>query len=176
MRMFSSLPPDMQTFARSYRYAAKALVRSIPEGQNNKGDVGCVPIIFLYRHALELYMKEILLTDGMPASTVLEERRHFLDRQVSDVARVAKKLGVRLSKSTVDFINRAHISDPEGMLTRYPVTKKGEWSELQNLVRFELKSFVEEAEGAVEELDGILQEIQDGVYRETERKILNGEL
>jgi hypothetical protein len=51
-------------FARAFHTAAKTLVESLDLDRNPFTDWNALPIVFLYRHAVELYLKGILLGPG----------------------------------------------------------------------------------------------------------------
>jgi len=55
---------DLVRFARSFHKAAKALAGSLLVGGNPASDVDFSPVVYLYRHALELHLKAIVLGGG----------------------------------------------------------------------------------------------------------------
>lgn len=57
------LVDDLFLYAHSFHKAAQALAGSL-RGGDPVSDVGLSPVVYLYRHALELHLKAILLGDG----------------------------------------------------------------------------------------------------------------
>jgi len=54
---------DLFRYARSFDKAAQALAGSL-RGGDRVSDVDFSPVVFMYRHALELYLKALVLGDG----------------------------------------------------------------------------------------------------------------
>jgi hypothetical protein len=54
---------DLGSYARSFHEAAKALAGSL-RGGDRVSDVDFSPVVFMYRHALELHLKAIVLGGG----------------------------------------------------------------------------------------------------------------
>jgi hypothetical protein len=55
---------DLIFYARFFHKAAKALAGSLQLGGNSVSDVDLSPVVFMYRHALELHLKAIVLGRG----------------------------------------------------------------------------------------------------------------
>jgi hypothetical protein len=55
---------DLFFYARSFHEAAKALAGSLQLDGNSVSDVDFSPVVFLYRHALELHLKALVLGGG----------------------------------------------------------------------------------------------------------------
>lgn len=153
----------MESYSKSYREAARALVERIPPRLKNKGDVRSLPILLLYRHALELIIKEIVMFGGVPKETVLG-RQHNLQKHMVDLRKTADSVGVELRAETEAFILRAHQDDPKGDLVRYPMAMDGSWQMLKNAKRFHLETYVLEIERTLNALQRLLEDIQARVY------------
>src|SRR5580658_9460209 len=57
-------PQDLSVYARSFHKAAQALAGSLLVGGDPVSDVDFSPVVYMYRHALELHLKAIVLGDG----------------------------------------------------------------------------------------------------------------
>jgi len=60
----SSPHDDLFLYARSFHKAAKALAASFLPGANPFAEFDASPVVLMYRHALELHLKAIVLGDG----------------------------------------------------------------------------------------------------------------
>jgi len=59
------LPQDLSGYARSFHKAAKKLAEAFEPNPGPFTDLAaCCPVVFLYRHALELHLKAIVLGEG----------------------------------------------------------------------------------------------------------------
>jgi len=135
-------------FAEAFHLTAKEAVATLRQdphfglyGVPHK-DFRAYPIVFLYRHALELYMKAVILV-GAPMLSVqgtgmIERdrliRTHSLDALRQDLERVFKAfgwgwdLGLLHFKTLEDFrkiIAELHAVDAGSYAFRYPVDTKG---------------------------------------------------
>jgi len=82
----------LQFYAKSYHSAARRLLEK--SSQVELCDTGACPVVFLYRHSLELFLKEILIggqgilrLEGKPFRTVEEilVRQHSLSDSWNDL-------------------------------------------------------------------------------------------
>jgi hypothetical protein len=155
------------SYARAYHSAASRLFkRSSPA--ELRDDRAC-PVVFLYRHSLELYLKEIpingqkiLRLEGMPFRTVKEILRlghngHNLWVLWSELKDLYKQIDWdwdkqldACSKIIKDF-NRV---DPRSFSFRYPVTKNANPA-LKGHFRFDLGHFCKQMDEVLEKLDEI---------------------
>ena len=55
---------ELLFYARSFHRAAKALAESLELCDKPVSDVDFAPVVFMYRHALELHLKALVLGDG----------------------------------------------------------------------------------------------------------------
>src|SRR5271157_2694172 len=57
-------PDDLYLHAQPFHKAAKALAAVFQAGDHLFAQANASPVVFMYRHALELYLKAIVLGDG----------------------------------------------------------------------------------------------------------------
>src|SRR5580698_6942922 len=57
-------PEDLPLYARSFHAAAKKLADAYESDPGPFTDLAACPVVFMYRHALELYLKAIVLGEG----------------------------------------------------------------------------------------------------------------
>jgi hypothetical protein len=147
-REASSVSPvgdSLGEYARAYRNSAAQLA-----GDRADGGTWAFPIISLYRHAVELVIKAILIQFGPDAGVCprcVLQRSHSLKAQLEDLAAVAE-----LSPQFAERIEVWDNEDPMGMKARYPVSKKGTLNELQHADAFDLKALVADFEPVLDEL------------------------
>ena len=55
---------DLWLYARSFHKAAKTLATSLQLGTSPLSEFGVSPVVFMYRHAVELHLKAIVLGEG----------------------------------------------------------------------------------------------------------------
>jgi hypothetical protein len=125
-------------------------------GKRRRGSIEDLPIVFLFRHAIELAIKAVLINEGFSKSKVLG-RSHNLTEQLPDLQSVADRLLCPLTPTLKNMVRCCNENDPNGMVLRYPLDKKGKPMRLANEMRFQLRPFVETATAALEELYEILQ-------------------
>jgi hypothetical protein len=154
---------ELKFFAKSFHLTAKesvAVLRQDPHFGTYGNPIKhfrAYPIVFLYRHALELYMKAVIL-DGAPMLLVqgkdeIDKKRllktHNLDILRHDLERVFNAfgwdwdLGVPHFKVLQDFrnvIKELHNVDAGSFVFRYPITTEGEAS-LKSPLQFNLFEF-----------------------------------
>lgn len=130
------------------------------------------PIIFLYRHALELYMKAVILVaspmlsiKGMaPIDRDTLLRTHSLDKLRQDLERVFRSYGWKWDLGTDDFrcladfrkaIAELHDIDKGSYTFRYPLDTKGIAS-LEPNFRFNLFAFCDVLDNLFPVLEGLV--------------------
>lgn len=153
---FSIPLAEFHDFSDSYRHAAGELVRS-----HKTGGLWAYPIIFLYRHSIELIIKELLFEHGAPdiCPTCVLHRSHDLSKQLPDLEKLAEKHNLELSRHLKNLIEVWNTDDPHGMRARYPFTKNGNRDELPNGDSFDLLQFVHACEAALDELNSMREQI-----------------
>jgi hypothetical protein len=55
---------DLFLYARSFHLAAKKLAASFQPDANALAEFDACPVVFMYRHAIELHLKAIVLGEG----------------------------------------------------------------------------------------------------------------
>ncbi|HEV8145549.1 MAG TPA: hypothetical protein VGP79_04180 [Bryobacteraceae bacterium] len=153
---------ELGDYAEAFRTAATELA-----GEREVGDLWAYPIVFLYRHAIELILKDILVNhqaaSGVRASKVLK-RGHSLVEQVDDLLTVLKCYGLSPSRDVVCMIRSWNEFDSQSFKARYPCTKDGERNPLFEGKDFDLRSFKALCERCFEELSETRAEIQSHDY------------
>ena len=137
-------------FAAGYHEAGKTLVSKM-ETLRGYRDYNGYPILFLYRHALELYMKAIVYHGAkiieLRTGEILEAgpllTKHRISLFLPAIRAIFDSIGWKWDfdvsglKSFDDFdtlVRGIEEVDPESYSFRYPVTKTGEAAHLQHLV------------------------------------------
>jgi hypothetical protein len=133
-------------------------------------DFQAYPIVFLYRHALELYMKAVILI-GSPMLSIKGEAKvdretllktHSLDFLRQEIERIFEAyewewdMGVPHFQSVADFrktIAEFQAVDAKSSTFRYPIDTKGGAS-LTSHFRFNLFDFSEIIDGLLVALEG----------------------
>ena len=159
-----ALDSELTCIAEAFRVLAQKEVSRL---RNNKGlglqelpieDFRAYPIVFLYRHALELYLKAIILVGSgmltLNSQPEIERQKlfdtHDLDQLRGEVERVFAvyewgwDLGNSNFGSVTDLrtiIGEFQKIDPVSSSFRYPVNKKGTKSLLEKGFRFNVFKF-----------------------------------
>jgi hypothetical protein len=147
---------EFGNYADAYRGAAKQLA-----GDRSNGGKWDLPIVSLYRHAIELMIKAILTELGPELGIDRKEvlnRSHDLKSQITDLERVARHWGVELTRDFYELIEVWQHEDGKGMLARYPETKDGKAKTLMYADGFDLASLVDDRELVLDELTDLLDE------------------
>ena len=123
---------ELDVYAHGYKQAADILVDHISAIKRNQ-DILVYPIVFLYRHYIELCLKKIV-RDG---NILLDEPKempihHKIDVLWNECKTLLKKLQLDSTKDDLDavdeIIGQFSEKDPLSMAFRYPTDKKGEKS------------------------------------------------
>ena len=119
-------------YAAGYKDAADALVGALAERKASLDSV-VYPLVFLYRHGLELQLKLILpLARRLAGKAASADIGHKLMPLWSELRRHLEQLDPREDDkelpSIEDFIRQLDTVDPGSFAFRYPSTKKGEVS------------------------------------------------
>lgn len=157
---------DVMAYAVSYRNAAHNLVAF--REQRGVGDIdhAACPIVFLFRHSLELYLKAMiyraarLSVDDADLPAVLPRlwREHSLVRLLDMATPVLHALdphipmGLRgLREELLDLVTKIDHVDPGSYSFRYPVTPGGGASMPKNLL-LNIFTFAEHVDTALDHL------------------------
>jgi len=174
---FTSHPKgELSVFALAYREAADALVESFKQ-RKWYSDVDACPIVFLYRHSIELYLKAIILwgaglvrfQSGEDINTDKMFETHRFGDLLPAVKRIFKEAGwLDNAPSGVRFGTFAEIEnliltfeqiDPKSYAFRYPIDRNGN-ANLPEHFHFNVIALGEEAHEMLRMLDGAVS----GVY------------
>lgn len=129
---------EFQLYGEAFWHAAKKLL------ENEQLDIAPIAsfdasvIVYLYRHALELHLKEILigrgseLVDPSPTAETVMNASHSLTKLLPDVRRILVECGwdkdFGPNAATFDdfvmIVEEFERADPGSFSFRYPVTKK----------------------------------------------------
>lgn len=133
---------DLALIADEYFEAAKVLMDGLAHS-GNYSDLKAYPIVFLYRHALELYLKALLVMGDSLASLLGDARlefdlqkanNHDLTRLLSELEQLFSAIGWSWEDYGTSALSeqefRSIISefdevDPNSHAFRYPVKKDG---------------------------------------------------
>jgi hypothetical protein len=112
-----------------YREAADILVEGAREQYSLRGSL-VYPIIFLYRHFLELELKYVLTTYGLYLGQPADWENHDLEKLWIKVRGVIDHFALNEDKEGTDAIEACIVEmakiDRGSFTFRYPVSKKGE--------------------------------------------------
>lgn len=118
--------------ATGYREAGDILVRQAEENYFHR-DTLIYPIVFLYRHYIELQLKYILFMYGKRAKQEADWVHHDLDVLWPKVRRVIEHFNRKPSLKNAEALNAVETCvaefakiDPKSFSFRYPVTKQGQ--------------------------------------------------
>lgn len=162
-------------YAEAYHCAAMALVKQYGTTGALR-DIEASPILFLYRHAFELYLKafalqgaKILELAGKPL--VVEEifTNHDLAKLVDCFESIIETVGwswdmgiegFQKKSDFVSLVKEFQSIDPKSFAFRYPTNKKGEGL-LPSHFSFNLLDFSEKIDPLLKTLDGALSGLND---------------
>ena len=162
---FSSNPQqDFGKFAEGYRNAAKLLAENLLS-KVHIGDNEAYPVVFLYRHAFELYLKDyfywIVLIRFFSNLTTLWPK-FVTQHQLTPIAKYILDAVSQLFPNDLDVIKKAKNFydtalefdqiDPNSFGYRYPTDKNGNYSTPHHQI-VNLGSFYEHMEEVMGELE-----------------------
>lgn len=152
-------------YADGFREAADRLIKSIDEDRFNL-DFLIYPIVFLYRHHLELRLKEIIINGGMLFDQSYKiPVDHRLDALWSKARLTLKRVWPKGSESDlvqVDAVIKEFSEvDPKSESFRYPIHNKTGKSQIpRDLKLINVRHLKDAIEGTCELLDGASQGIR----------------
>ncbi len=165
---------DLTTFALGYQQAAHTLAARLGQSRGY-ADYEGYPVLFLYRHSLELYLKAIVYRGAMLLGLVAEERpdtrglfdRHELVRLLPAVRAIFKEMdwdfegsGVASFADFEGFIRAMDSIDPRSYAFRYPMNRCGE-ADLPHHFVVNVVAFAEKMDRLLQLLDGAATGIQE---------------
>jgi hypothetical protein len=137
---WSSKPvEDILAYAASYRRSAMALAAFVEQRQQVTVDFGALPIVYLYRHAFELYLKAVIYhaaalsvnSNEMQRAVPRLWREHslvLLSRMAEPILRAEDNpltASGELYEEIASLANRIDEVDSGSYSFRYPVTSTG---------------------------------------------------
>lgn len=119
---------DWLPICEGYKKAADILSKYVFENQHNQ-DFLIYPIAFLYRHHIELKLKEIMVVSSKIMDEPFELKHHhkLIDLWHDALKRIKKKwpnADYSVFQDTEDILNRISKFDPGSFSFRYPLDKK----------------------------------------------------
>ena len=148
-----------EEFSRIYRQAGDELA-----GSHVTGERWALPIIFLYRHSVELFVKGILTEFGAEVGICKHcvlARSHDLRAQLPDLKTLAASCGFPISAESEGLLEAWEKDDPLGMWSRFPLSKKGTPTELvKKGAAFDLEKFRNIVQNLFEDLGQLLTELR----------------
>jgi hypothetical protein len=180
---------DFGLFAKGYISAAERLAADLLQAPHFS-DYSAYPVVFLYRHALELSLKHIIYRcaklGALRYIDAIANQLHNNHRLPELMAAAAASLelvfpGDSFLAALITGCRQTCIElsaiDPDSFAFRYPMNKKGEYSTPEHLA-LNLSSFAEHMSELLEELDtvrfGLAGEIdlaEDAVYIAIQRNL-----
>lgn len=164
LHWFGNSMEKMDSYAEAYRLAARRLFEKSSNAEL-RDEFAC-PVVFLYRHSLELSLKEILINghkilqlEAKPFQTEKEilERGHNL----SSLWKALKELHEQIDWTDAteldahgETIKEFDKLDSKSFSFRYPVTLNGSPALRQDF-RFDLHHFCDRMDEVLEALDSI---------------------
>jgi hypothetical protein len=167
---------EFHIFALAYHSAAQRLVTEM-KGSTGYPDYDAYPILFLYRHALELYLKAIVLK-GAALLRLLEDRtidyskfftRHELTSLLPAIQIIWKLVGwdwdfridqVKTFEDFRDMVQDLEEIDPSSFSFRYPLDKRFQ-AVLPHHFCFSLFAFAEQMDPVLETLGGAVTGLEE---------------
>jgi hypothetical protein len=130
---------DVIAYARSYRGAANRLLHAEAEREFGEVDHDACPILFLFQHSLELYLKAMICRAALisVSESELAEvlprlwREHSLVRLLAMSEPILDALGRSIPalrfvrEDYIEVVEELDRIDPGSYVFRYPVTAKG---------------------------------------------------
>jgi hypothetical protein len=129
---------ELHLYGEAFWNAAKELLKNEGLDRYPIASFDAAVVVYLYRHALELFLKEILLGRGgdllsnRPSPKAILDAGHTLTRFLPDIRRIFaecgwdKEFGTGSVKTFDDFIailDEFEKADPSSFCFRYPINK-----------------------------------------------------
>jgi hypothetical protein len=186
---FIDLPKnDLSAFAHGYKIAADALSSNILENQIGFADFELYPIVFLYRHSFELYLKALMYhcahaqrLEGLPAINEQYKSHELVQiavkvqgalKIISESDKEILKTAARAVQVAKDFAAK----DKDSFSYRYPINTNGDRSTDRHQF-MNLRALYEEMTELLDDLDSIAEWLtQQNVDREDLKAFLQYEI
>jgi hypothetical protein len=184
------LTPDgdgQAAYAEGYRRGAKVLVDHVVEGGGQEKHFLVYPIIFLYRHHLELALKRIIRRAPrlLVRSLTKDEKDHLGRHKLDCLWRDLKPRLIEIFEAVGwekpdecdmegvgDYIRQLSEPDPGGFSFRYAHSREGERLLPEDLTHIDIRHFAKTMDRLVIYIDGIdtatsvVEEWQDDIEAE----------
>ncbi len=155
------------SYAEGYRKAAQLLTKQVLETYSDQ-DLLIFPIVYLYRHHLELEIKRLtrigcFIADWrLTATQIRDLEKHTLDRLWNNFKPIMKAVNQLTGREMPDedikgvdsYIRQLATADPESQSFRYPYSKKGDRS-LPQLMHINIRVFAEAMEWIADFLEAL---------------------
>ena len=153
---------EFAVYAHAYQEAAHRLTTELASRRGYR-DVDACPIAFLYRHALELYLKSVIYWGNSllrinKKTVVMNQKDLFRTHSLQKLMLAAKPI-FRLSRELKSFrqferlVCHLEKIDPGSYSFRYPIDRKGS-AALPGHFCFNAIAFAEKIDAALKLLDG----------------------
>lgn len=168
---FTSYPKgELAIYGHAYHEAADRLAKTLAE-QNGYSDVDACPIVFLYRHSIELYLKAIILWGTaaiqLEAGDKIDTDGYLQTHRFRDLLPMVKRIFEKVGWLNVDrhdikfgtfeeieeLILKFEEIDQKSFAFRYPVDTKG-YAHLPKHFHFNVIALAEETSAMLGMLDG----------------------
>lgn len=174
---------DLGAFALGYREAANVLAQRMADARGY-ADYDGYPILFLYRHALELSLKAIVYRGAKLVGLISEENidvkklfeRHDLPRLLPAIRSIFAQMGSNFEGSGLhsyeDFaslIKSIHSIDPGSYTFRYPLDRTGK-ANLPNHFVVNVLAFADGMNNLLQFLEGAKTGLDEGWQAEQESR------
>jgi hypothetical protein len=174
---------DLQAFAFGYAKAAHTLATQLIAAPGY-GDYEGYPILFLYRHSLELYLKAMVYRGAKLLRLVSQETvntdklfgNHNLARLLPAVRAISKQMKWTFKGAGLDsyeefgaIVQKLDSVDPGSYTFRYPINKSGQANMPHHFV-VNVPLFAEQMDSLLQFLDGAVCQIDDRWQVEAETR------
>jgi hypothetical protein len=158
---------EFRFYARSFHTAAKALARTLDLDSGSPTDIDACPVVFLYRHALELHLKTFILGHGgnlLPTKPdqLSIYKTHSLSWLAQFVCQIVTALrwerefkseGIEKLADFKAIIEELNSVDPGSHASGYPVNKEGQGS-VPSRLTFSVHEFAHRTDAVLDLLAG----------------------
>ena len=158
-------PTDLFLYARSFHKAAKALA-AFQLDASPLADFDVSPVVFMYRHAVELHLKAIVLGDGgnflaTKPDALSVHKTHSVSWlaqfvcQIITAVKCEKEFRCEGIENLADFkavVEKLNVVDPGSYIFRLPVSAEGQDS-VPDQVKLTIREFGRKMDALLELLD-----------------------
>jgi hypothetical protein len=160
---------EFAAYGSAFHKAGQQLAKEMIS-RGGYSDLEACPIVFMYRHALELYLKgiimygiDIMAVKGKPIEKIMQEfNTHNLSNLLPAIKKIFKEVdwvwktdveGIRSFEELALFIKDLEKVDSSSFTFRYPVDKKGKPAVPHHFI-FNVPDFCNKMEKLLNFLDG----------------------